>query len=729
MRTTPTTLVDHTCDAGQLCTPTNEPALCLPQSTYAAPPLAGVPPRHGRFGGVENDHTDQLFAGVDALLAHVAAPLPEAYERQRLRQNVGLSLQQIATALQTSPDLIGAWESGLVEPAGSQRAAYARLLGGLLAQERARQSAAETPPQPATAPHSTPRPASRTVTQPPAHTTTRTKQPRTAHREDASTARGDFPAGPLAVLAYTDTLTAHLTDGTTRECPAATIVDVLHWALEAGIGQPGLATYGRPADPLIVLTPSANDYLGLPPDLEDRANLRLPAEHPWCAAITADGWKFTHSGFGPWARIYQPVKDKQRRSVQLAVVAWGALSTGGWNPPIDLTAGQLARWLGTYADRVLTPRGSTAVCGQELMTTLRPPTRPVHAPSGGWKAGNNPGALWHPVDPAPPEAHDAHPLAQGRSPHDALDEEAWDWHRPLAADEAVFPHVVGLDINLAFVAAAGSLVVGLNAPPEHVIRPTFDSKVPGAWYCDLSHVPLDPRLPSPFTSTGMPPTGPAWYATPTLAYAAELGADVRPIEAYLRYDSGRYLDPWYKRLREAYLTTMNDLGITPAMTQHDFLQAMRTLPEQDPYLLTLLSAIKATGKGGIGKLRAGPRDPHRAPFEPWPALNTPTWRPDIRAAVISRARVSMHRKMQRTLEATGRYPLAVLSDCVVYPAHRPTALDAVPAGSDGTGVTGAFRLGVSPGLAKEEGVQSMQWHRQMHDDNINPARYVKGSPS
>ncbi|MCK1822825.1 helix-turn-helix domain-containing protein, partial [Streptomyces sp. XM83C] len=37
-------------------------------------------------------------------------------------------------------------------------------------------------------------------------------------------------------------------------------------------------------------------------------------------------------------------------------------------------AADLARFLGTYADRVMTPRGTTAVTGLELMTALRPPT-------------------------------------------------------------------------------------------------------------------------------------------------------------------------------------------------------------------------------------------------------------------------------------------------------------------------------------------------------------------
>ncbi|MEU0765030.1 transcriptional regulator [Streptomyces microflavus] len=668
---------------------------------------------------MDDEHTQDLFAGVDALLAQITQPLPPLHERAELREGSNLTLERVAAALQTSADLVEAWETGLVEPTGNQRAAYARLLEGLLAQRQAlspptscRQTPSH-PPAPTDAPAAAPaRPIStpaapRTI---PAHRTRPTSQV--------------FPAGPLAVLSFADDLIADFADGSSRPCPAETIVDVLHWALDAGLGQQPLANHGRAADPLVVLAPSANDYLGLPPQLQDRARLRLPEDHPWCAAIVADGWKFTHSGFGPWARVYLPPHRGERRSVQLAVIAWDALSTGGWNLPPGLTGAQLARWLGTYAQRVLTPRGSTAVCGQELMTSLRPRTMPVKDGTK-WKSEYKPGSLWLPLPPAPPEAHDAHPLARGRRPADAMDEEAWDWHRPLTMEEESYPYVVGLDTNLAFVSAASSLAVGLNAPPHQVSRPRFDAKIPGAWYCDFSHITQDPRLPSPFTPTGQPPTGPAWYTTPTLAHAeAELAVEIEPIEAYLREDPGRYLDPWYKRLRDAYLDTLNDLGITRGMSQREYHAAMNTLSEQDPLLLSLLSAIKATGRGGIGKLRTGPRDPHRAPFEAWPALNTPTWRPDIRAAVIAKARVGLHRKILKTAAHNGRYPLAVLSDCVIYPATQPTALDVV--GYDGEPAPGAFSLNASPGKAKEEGVQTTSWYQSLQKEGINPARHIKG---
>src|SRR5882757_4193078 len=140
---------------------------------------------------------------------------------------------------------------------------------------------------------------------------------------------------------------------------------------------------------------------------------------------------------------------------------------------------------------------------------------------------------------------------------------------------------------------------------------------------------------------------------------------------------------------------MAELGVPVGkdVDEREFLAAMEHHKENDPALAYVLSAIKATIKGGIGKLREGPQGRHYREGERWPALERPTWRPDIRAAVIAKARVNMHRKMVNTAKETGRYPLAVLSDCVVYPSKGPSPLDFLPLTPEGTVVPGTFRLG------------------------------------
>ncbi len=724
---------------------------------------------------------DELYAAVEELLRG-GPQLPPPGERARLREAAGVTQAQVARALQSSTQTVKNWENGRSEPRPPRLQAYVRLLESWAAKYPAPDG--EQPPcdegrqtavgetligeVPAAAQATT---RAHPAALPPVHPAAAgTGEGRSASRKPpvprpvqstAPPAGARFPHGPLAVLDGDGS--AYCSGGVVLDCPATTIPALVEWALTAsGLGAPRLHRNGQDADPLIVLTAAAAVRLGLPERLEDRQGLRLPEDHAAVGQIARAGWKLTRRGFGPWARVYRPVQGGQRQCVQLAVLPWGALDDRAWPAAADLVAADLAYVLGRYASRVLTPRGSTAVCGLELMSSLRPPTRAVRDEAAGtWVSAPNPGALTAAVDPAPPEAMREHPIAQGWT-GGFLDEEAYQWVRDpklLADEECLLPWAVGIDINTAFLAAAARLTVGLGGP-VHAHAPAFDKKVPGSWLVDLSHIEFDARLPSPFTPDGRRPDGPAWYATPTLAYAEELGYRVRPLEAYLRYERGAWLDPWHDRLKDAYLATLTELGVPTgkdtdpvaylhAMARHQALAAadVRDLEgarQAHPDLARLgdvqladairrhrqgaivLSAIKATVKGGIGKLREKPQGRHFRDGRRWPALERPTWRPDIRAAVISKARVNMHRKMRKLAEIAGLYPLAVLSDCVVYPSPGPSPLDFLPRDRHGQPLPGTFRIGATPGLAKTEGVRDMAWAVDLMEQGYNPARHIKG---
>ncbi|MFD7982524.1 helix-turn-helix domain-containing protein [Kitasatospora indigofera] len=395
--------------------------------------------------------------------------------------------------------------------------------------------------------------------------------------EAAAAAR--FPAGPLAVLDVAPSgkdLVAYLADGTVAPTAPAgrTLAAVVEWALEQRFGSPRLHRHGKDGDALVVLTDAALAELGLPPLGRDEKTEfvqrlgQLPKTHKAVKAVERAGWLLTQRGLGPWARIYRTPEDGRRQCVQLCIPAWGALTSGGWQIPEHLAAPDLARLLGTYATRVLTPRGSTAVSGLELVTALRPPTRAVRTETG-WTSGRVEGSRPKDAfDPAPPEVSDVHPLAQDREAGGELVTEAWDWHRDLTDAEKAAPFAVGLDVNMAFLAAAGRLVLPLSGP-VHELNPAFDPKTPGSWLVDLSAVDTNLLLPSPFTADGSRPTGPAWYSTAKVAYAVELGAKVQPTEGWLRHEHGPYLDPWHKRLRAAYVDTMSALGVPLTLADTD----------------------------------------------------------------------------------------------------------------------------------------------------------------
>ncbi|MEU9111067.1 helix-turn-helix domain-containing protein [Streptomyces sp. NPDC048483] len=690
---------------------------------------------------------EELFAAVDALLEE-EAQLPPPAERARLREAAGITQARLAAAMKTTLQTVKNWENGRSEPREPRLTAYQRLLEGWSAKYPKHPAPVAAPvPEASTASAQQPAPAAPPAAPAPAPVTAPEPEqepaagPSTSSRRPARKAvpkpavDPQFPHGPLAVLDGGGA--AYGIDGIVLDCPATTVPQLVDWTLkESGLGAPRLHRNGKDFDPLIVLTESAAVKFGLPARLEGheaRRSLRLPEDHPVVKQIAKAKWELTQRGFGPWPRIYRKATGTQRQCVQLAILPWEALDARMWSGAAGLPPAELARALGIYAQRVITPRGSTAVTGLELMTALRPPTRAVKDPqTGAWVQDPSPapGSLGkHPMDPAPPEATPEHPVVVNNGwTGGFLDEEAYQWVRDpklLSDEECLRPFAIGLDINTAFLAAAARLVVGLSAP-DHFHHPTFNKKIPGSWLVDLSHIELDPRLPSPFTPSGQCPTGPAWYQTHTVAYAQELGFDVRPIEAYLRRETGAYLDPWHDRLKDAYVDTMADLGVTKDLDDHQFLAAMEQHKQTDPGMAAVLAAIKATVKGGVGKLRERPQGRHYRDGDRWPALERPTWRPDIRAAVISKARVNMHRKMANVAKATDQFPLAVLSDCVVYASPGRSPLDFLPYTTSGKPLPGSFRLGPTPGLAKVEGVAEMAWAVDLMEKGFNPARHIKG---
>ncbi|MFB6791748.1 transcriptional regulator, partial [Streptomyces olivaceus] len=580
-----------------------------------------------------------------------------------------------------------------------------------------------------------------------------------AKKPTASAAAVDprFENGPLAVIdADADgQVSAYCVGGLVLDVPAKTIPALVDWTLtEARLGQARLHRNGRDADPILVLTAAALERFGLPVALseEERHAGRLPSGHKVVKQIDRAGLQMSQRGFGPWARVYRDPEGSRRRCVQLCILPWNALDAREWDKRDDpqlptMHPAELVQYLGLYAARVITPRGSTATTGLELMTALRPPTRAQKdEATGEFKQAFNDDAITAKYDVVPCEVPDEHPILKDagfarhhlRTPAEMLMEEPYDWCRPLTDEECANPYLVVVDINMSFAAAANGLTVGLNGPTHLTGNPQFDPALPGSWLVDLSHVDLarvqindrtvdGSRLPSPFTPKGDHPEGPAWYATPTVAYAVELGFDVAPIEAYVRTQTGRYLDSWYKRLRDAYVATMADMGVTIDLQGQEFLEAMARRKQADPTMALLETAIKATAKGAIGKLRQRSRG--QVPYyEPYPALERVNWRPDIRAAVLASQRVGLHRKLMKTAAAADLYPVAIGTDAIVYPATGPSPLDVLPYTPEGKPAPGTFRLGVSPGMVKHQGTQTVLWAEQQFEERgevFNIANLIK----
>ncbi|WP_043478305.1 helix-turn-helix transcriptional regulator [Kitasatospora sp. MBT66] len=716
-----------------------QPAAAVVPEAFAAVPAAEQPALAAQVVMLDQNPDGSLL--MQRPVPCVQCGQPSVYRAQGHPMHLGgfcrpAPVDQAAAGTSGSSAAPVVERQARLEPAGASAAAPEAL-----AQHPNIAAAPATPTAPAAGPAAPRRAASSRPASPSRARKTAAKKPAAtaegpADWEQAAAAR--FPAGPLAVLDVAPTgrsLVAYRADGTQAPTAPAgrTLASVVEWALEARLGSPRLHRHGKDGDALLVVTDAALAELGLPPLGRDEKKEfvqrlgQLPKTHRAVKALEKAGWQLTRRGLGPWARIYRTPEDGKRQCVQLCIPAWGALATGGWAVPEGLAAPDLARLLGTYAARVLTPRGSTAVSGLELVTALRPPTRAVRTDTG-WTSGPVEGSRpKEAFDAAPPEVPDVHPLAQDRGPGEELVTEAWDWHRDLTDAEAAAPFAVGLDVNTAFLAAAGRLTLPLSGP-VHELNPTFDPKIPGSWLVDLSGLDTNPLLPSPFSADGERPTGPAWYSTVKVAYAIELGARPQPLEGWLRHEHGPYLDPWHKHLRQGYLDTMAALGVPLTLADTDpvaYLEKMAAIKagQGDPAELAVLTAIKQTAKGTIGKMRERPRGHGYKPGERWAALDRPTWDPLMRALVIDTATVNLHRKLRRMAAQTGLHAIAILSDCALFASPGPGALDILTR-PDGT-LTTSLRLGVSPGLVKFEGSRPMPEIAEMLADDTNPARHIK----
>lgn len=324
----------------------------------------------------------ELFDAVDALIAS-RSPLPPPAERKRLRQAHGLTLDEVAAALQVRRATVSGWEAGKTEPRPPERDAYARMLKQLAqlypagapvppedtaipetpAVPAAPAPSAVEPAQARTAPtgpaaepaNTALRPAAPAAVPRPAVTTRPTsRRPAAKKAVPASTPVGGadprFENGPLAVVDVADgQVLAYCVGGLVLDVPAKSIPALVEWTLREGrFGQPKLSGPGKDADPLIVLTEVACEYYGLPVTLTHQERLagRLPEGHKAIKQLTRAHWQLTKRGFGPWARIYRPAQGTERSCVQLCIPSWDALDTRHW-----ADAGQLppATWPGCWA--------------------------------------------------------------------------------------------------------------------------------------------------------------------------------------------------------------------------------------------------------------------------------------------------------------------------------------------------------------------------------------------
>ncbi|AYV25148.1 hypothetical protein ACFWB1_32605 [Streptomyces goshikiensis] len=86
----------------------------------------------------------------------------------------------------------------------------------------------------------------------------------------------------------------------------------------------------------------------------------------------------------------------------------------------------------------------------------------------------------------------------------------------------------------------------------------------------------------------------------------------------------------------------------------------------------------------------------------------------------------------KTAAAADLYPVAIGTDAIVYPSPGPSPLDVLPHTDEGKPLPGGFRLGVSPGLVKWQGAQTVLWAEQQFEERggvFNLSNLIKNNPT
>lgn len=199
-----------------------------------------------------------------------------------------------------------------------------------------------------------------------------------------------------------------------------------------------------------------------------------------------------------------------------------------------------------------------------------------------------------------------------------------------------------------------------------------DRTAPGYWLVEVYET-ADWRYPNALAPMTRGARGSRWFSTATLAVAAELGYEPRPVEAWTWAEKGRILEPFYKRVT----------------TARGLLEHRTGNPTHDVPAQVALDLLKATYTGLIGRLgsprTAADPDPLRA------ALHRPDWR----HAVVATSRANRLRQIVKIGREKDIWPVAVVTDTLLYVSDDPDPTSAWPGD--------AAKLGRGLGQYKPEG--------------------------
>ncbi|OEV09261.1 hypothetical protein [Streptomyces nanshensis] len=530
--------------------------------------------------------------------------------------------------------------------------------------------------------------------------------------------------------------------------PAPAGTKLTDWFAWLGTGLPlrvdRIHSSGRNQDGIVCLSAAALTALGLPASFPTTPKAVAKLQEKLAKAAASVGMEISEE-LGPVIHAFRrkgaPGGPKASTRViltpwlgqgdekQQAVAALTAqLAADLHGTPDALT---LARRIRTFvADLGVAPGASPATTSMRLLEAARPRTEWVEdEDSGDWQPKLREGALPAGDTTVPPAAGARHPLTRellDKGQAVCADEDYKWWARELTDEEKARPWVVAVDVCASYLSVTESLRLPAG-PLTRAQDPQWDPKTAGLWWCDFTVVPVDEELPHPATFHGMPPEGPGWYATPTVAYmVTAYGFDPGTItDAYLSDHTVPLLKEWTGRIRTAYKRTYAILGLKDSQTPQEFLDAYATHKDgettEEADALVLATAYKQVYKSGIGKWADSAA---RLEDDAWLEKVAGSWeyRPEIRFHIVSAARVAVHRRLRKTFQEKGRAPIAVNYDSVLYATDEPTPVELLAYRPDGKPLPGTVRLGIGPGSHKHEATIPLDAVTDLMDAGEHPSR-------
>ncbi|MET8629931.1 hypothetical protein ABZW30_40475 [Kitasatospora sp. NPDC004669] len=503
---------------------------------------------------------------------------------------------------------------------------------------------------------------------------------------------------------------------------------------------------GRGGDGTVCLTAAALKQLGLPAALPGTEKALTALQAKMAKASASVGME-PSDHIGPAFHVFRRKGSAggPKTSVRITIAPWlgqgdgrqqatsalaGPLATAPAGTKDGLTLARRSRAFTT--DLGAAPGATTASTAMLLLDAVRPRVEWVKdEATGEWSSHLREGALPAGDLCVPPAAGARHPLTREQlfRGETVCEEEDYKWWaRELTEQEAGRAFAVAVDVCASYLSVTDSLRLP-SGPLELVRNPDWNGgKTAGLWWADFTATPVDELLPHPATCHGRPPTGPGWYATPTVAYmAATYGFDPATItEAYLSSHTVPLLKEWTGHVRGGYKRAYADLGLTDGQSPEEFLAANAVHKDvgTDPVradALVLAGLYKNIYKGGIGKWSDSAR---HLDDEQWLEKVAASWsyRPEIRFHIIAAARIAAHRRLRKTLQLTGRAPFAVNVDSYLYAADQPSPLEVLPVKDDGTPVPGALRLDIAPGSHKHEASIPLQAAIEVMGRREHPSR-------